>query len=306
MSRPAALVLRNPAAGRAADARALALARHAIAARFEADEGDLDANGGWRATVASALAIGPRIFVAAGGDGTVHALLEALVDGHGNVPLEAVTLGVAALGSSNDFVKPLRPGDGLVPLRLDAARATPRDLVRVRMVDSSGRERSTLLAVSASAGVVAEGNALFDAGRWPGRGTAVAIAASALRAIGRHRDFTARLRHDGTEEEISLSSLSVLKSPWLSGSLRYDLPVAPADGLLGVALCAGMGRLRLVSTLAGLLFGRFRNRPGTRSFLTTALVLSADEPFLLEVDGEVSPALEAHFAILPERVRVCA
>lgn len=306
MSRPAALVVRNPAAGRAGDVRALALVRRAVATRFDASEVELDADGRWREAVASALADGTRSFVAAGGDGTVHALLEALVDGRGDVPLEEVTLGVAALGSSNDFVKPLRPGDDPVPLRLDAARATPRDLVRVRTVDPSGTERTTLLAVSASAGVVAEGNALFSAGRRPGRGVAMAIAASALRAIVRHRDFTARLRHDGTEEEVPLSSLSILKSPWLSGSLRYDLPVAPDDGLLGVALCAGMGRLRLLSTLAGLLFGRFRNRPGTRSFLTPSLRVASDAPFLLEVDGEVSPVVEARFDLSAWRLRVCA
>jgi diacylglycerol kinase (ATP) len=306
VSRPEALVLLNPAAGHAADARRLALARNAIAARFEAAEVTLDADGTWKETLSGALSRGVRILVAVGGDGTVHALLESLVAARGAVPLEEFTLGVAALGSSNDFVKPLRPGDGAVPLRLDAANAMPRDLVRVRTVDPSGRQRTTVLAVSASAGVVAEGNALFNAGRRSRRGTTRAIAASALRAIGRHRDFTARLRHDGAEEEVSLSSLSVLKSPWLSGTLRYDLPVVPDDGLLGVAVCAAMSRLRLLSTLAGLLFGRFRNRPGTRAFFTTALRLRADAPFLLEVDGEVEPVVEARFDLLAWRVRVCA
>ena len=306
MSLPAALVLLNPAAARGADARVLALARREVAARFAAVEAELDAAGRWRAAVGSALAGGTRAFVAAGGDGTVHALLEALVERRGNVPLEQVALGVVALGSSNDFVKPFRPGDGPVALRLDAARATPRDVARVTTIGPSGEERTTLLAVSASAGVAAEGNALFEAGRRPGRGAAAAIAASALRAVARHRDFAARLRHDGEEEEVPLSSLSVLKSTWLSGALRYDLPVAPADGLLGVALCAGMGRLRLLSTLAGLLRGRFRGRPGTRSFLTPSLRVSADAPFLLEVDGEVSPVLEARFDLPAWRVRACA
>lgn len=306
MSRPAAFVLLNPAAGYAANCSYLAFVRREVDARFEAVEATLDVAGDWKDAVSAALARGVRTFVAAGGDGTVHALLAALVETVGIEPLEELTLGVAALGSSNDFVKPLRPGDGAVPLRLDAAHATPRDLVRVRTVDPSGRQRTTVLAVSASAGVVAEGNALFNAGRRSRRGTTRAIAASALRAVGRHRDFTARLRHDGAEEEVSLSSLSVLKSPWLSGALRYDLPVVPDDGLFGVAVCAAMGRLRLLSTLAGLLLGRFRNRPGTRAFFTTALRLRADAPFLLEVDGEVEPVVEARFDLLAWRVRVCA
>jgi diacylglycerol kinase family enzyme len=304
VSRPAAFVLLNPAAGHASDPRRLSVARREIAERFDAVETALDPAGAWKAEVAAALARGVGTFVAAGGDGTVHALLEALVELHAR-PLEELTFGVAALGSSNDFVKPLRRGDGPVPLRLDAARAAPRDLVLVRLVAPSGERRTSLLAVSASAGVVAEGNALFGAERRPRHRTGIAIARAALGAIRRHRDFTARLEHDGTEEVVRLSSLSVLKSRWLSGALRYDLPVAPDDGLLGVAACVAMGRLRLLATVAGLLLGRFRDRPGTKSFQTTALRLRADAPFLLEVDGEVEPVVEASFDLLAWRIRVC-
>jgi diacylglycerol kinase (ATP) len=306
VSRPRALVLRNPAAGRAADARALAFARREIGARFDAAEVLLDAGGEWKGAVSRALGRDVRTFIAAGGDGTVHALLAALLTTPDGEPFEGLTLGVAALGSSNDFVKPLRPCDSPVPLRLDAAHAAPRDLVGVRAIDAWGRERTSLLAVSASAGVVAEGNARFNAARGPGRCTGPAIACAALGAIRRHRDFPVRLTHDGRTETVALSSLSILKSPWLSGALHYDLPVAPDDGLLGVALCAGMGRLRLLAALAGLLFGRFRNRPGTRSFLTTSLSVSADAPFLLEVDGEVERVVEARFDLLARRILVCA
>ncbi len=306
MSRPAALVLLNPAAGHAADARRLAYARREIDARFEAVEVTLDVGGSWKGAVSAAIARSVRTFVAAGGDGTVHALLEALVEARGSGEIEELTLGVAALGSSNDFVKPLQRDDALVPLRLDVVNGAPRDLVRVRTVDPSGRERTSLLAVSASAGVVAEGNAFFNAARRPRRWTGPAIACAALRAVRQHRDFTVRLKHDGREEEVALSSLSILKSPWLSGSLRYDLPVAPDDGFFGVAVCGGMGRARLLATLAGLLFGRFRNRPGTKAFLTTAFRVSADAPFLLEVDGEVASVVEARFDLLAWRVRVCA
>jgi diacylglycerol kinase family enzyme len=266
----------------------------------------LDNAGAWRDAVSAALARGVKTFVAAGGDGTIHVLLEALVEACGTEPLEELTLGVAALGGSHGFVGPFRPGDCPVPLRLDVAHAVPRDLVRVRAVAPSGRAWTSLLAVHASAGVVAEGYALFHAERFSGRGTTVAFAGSALRAIWRHHDFAALLRHDGTEEEVSLSSLSILKSPWLSGALRYDLPVAPDDGLLGVAVCSGMSRLRLLATLGGLLLGRFRLRPGTTSFLTTALRVRADAPFLLEVDGEVGLVVEASFDLLAWRVRVCA
>ena len=80
MSRPAAFVLLNPAAGRAADVRRLAFTRREIDARFAAVEVTMDSAGSWKDALSPALARGVRTFIAAGGDGTVHALLAALVE----------------------------------------------------------------------------------------------------------------------------------------------------------------------------------------------------------------------------------
>lgn len=306
MSRPRALVVLNPAARGGKAARLWPRVRREVERRFEATVVETDREGEWRAELGRALRSGVRVFVAAGGDGTVHAVAEALVSARGAVPLEELALGAVGLGSSNDFHKPLGSGGGDVPLRLDAVRAAPRDVGWVRWTDASGEERGTVLLVSASVGVVAEGNARFNARRARLAPAAIAIAASALGAIAAHRDVVFLLRHDGVTERAAVSSLSVLKTPWLSGSLRYDLPVAPADGLLRVALCEGMGRLRLLGTLASLLRGRFAGRKGTRSFSTASLELGAGEPFLLEVDGEVAVATGARFDLLEGRVRACA
>jgi diacylglycerol kinase family enzyme len=273
--------------------------------RLDARVVTLDRMGRWREAVDAALLSGVRSFVAAGGDGTVHALVERLVEGRGPLPLDALTLFAVGLGSSNDFHKPFRSVHSGIPLRVDRERAAPRDVGLVRFTDGAGRARRSVLVVSASAGVVAEGNALFERGRPGRRLTGLLIAGSALRAVARSRSFRARLRHDDVDEEIALSSLSVLKTAWLSGSLRYDLPVAADDGAFTVGLCEGMGRARLLTTLAGLACGRFRGK-GTRAFRTTSLGLSSEEPFLLEIDGEVTTARDVRFEILPERIRACA
>lgn len=305
MNRPAALVLLNSTARQGLAAARWPRIRRELDARIDARVVTLDRGGLWREAVDSALRSGVRNFVAAGGDGTVHALVEQLVAGRGLLPLDAFTLFAVGLGSSNDFHKPARSVHSGIPLRVDNTRAAPRDVGLVRFSDEAGRERRSVLVVSASAGVVAEGNALFERSRPGRRLTGLAIASSALRAIVRSRSFRVRLRHDGVDEEVSLSSLSVLKTPWLSGSLRYDLPVAPDDGAFAVGLCEGMGRVRLLATLAGLACGRFRGK-GTRAFRTASLELSAEKPFLLEIDGEVVTAREARFEILPQRIRACA
>lgn len=306
MSRPPALVLLNPAARHGRAGRLWDRVRHEVEQRFNSSVVPTDPGGTWKRNVRCSLRAGTRIFVAAGGDGTVHALAGAIVEERDGVPLGDICLGAVGLGSSNDFHKPFECLRSGIPLRLDMDRATPRDLGRIRWIDAEGRDRESVLVVSASVGVVAEGNALFSSCRLGRHLPSLAIAVAALRAIARHRSSRVLIRHDGGQEQIELSSLSVLKTQWLSGSLRYDLPVAPDDGLFAVAICEAMGRRRLVETLAGLARGCFAGRPGTRAFPTAALELEADTPFLLEIDGEVGSARRATFDLFPERLLACA
>jgi diacylglycerol kinase (ATP) len=306
MSRRPALVLLNPAARHGRAGRLWDRVRREVERRFDSRVVPTDPGGMWKRDVRSSLRSGTRVFVAAGGDGTVHALAAAIVEAKDGIPLGDIYLGAVGLGSSNDFHKPFEGLRSGIPLRLDIDRATPRDLGRIRWVDAEGCDRESVLVVSASVGVVAEGNALFSSCRLGRRLPSLAMAVAAVRAIARHRPSHAFLRHDGRKDEIHFSSLSVLKTPWLSGSLRYDIPVAADDGLLGVGLCEAMGRRRLLGTLAGLARGRFAGRPGTRAFRTAALDFGADTPFLLEIDGEVGSARSATFDVFPERLLACA
>ena len=307
MSRCRATVLWNPAAGRGGAGARWDRARREIEARFDITVVPMDLSGAWRVEIGGAVAAGVRTFVAAGGDGTVHALVEALAAEEPAITLDAFTLGAVGLGSSNDFEKPggAVPSCG-VPCRLDADAAAPRDIVRVAWKDGSRRSRQSVLVVSGSIGLVAEGNALFSRSFLRRLFTGPAIAAAALGAIIRHRPLFARLSHAGGSEEIWLSSLSVLKTPWLSGSLRFDIPIAPDDGLLVAALCTRMSRPQLLGTLIGLSRGHFHGRVGTRVLRSPWFELAADEPFLLELDGEVVEAREVRFDLFPRRIRSCA
>jgi diacylglycerol kinase (ATP) len=304
--REPAFVLLNPAARQGRGRERWYRVRSEVEARFAPTVVPLDRGGAWRESVDSALLAGVHVFVAAGGDGTVHSLVEALARRHGAVPVETLLLGAVGLGSSNDFHKPASAVRGGIPLRLEAAHASARDLGSVRWVRPDGSAGETVLVVSASVGAAAEGNALFARSSSRGLFPGASIAAASLRAVAAHRPFPMRVELDGSAFELSLSSLSVLKTPWLSGSLRFDLPALPADGLLWVALFEGRGRLRLLAALAALARGRFRGREGNRAFAVRSLSLSSDRPFLLEVDGEVETVVSATFHLFPWRLRACA
>jgi diacylglycerol kinase family enzyme len=250
-----------------------------------------------------------RQFVAAGGDGTVGAVADALWRAPRRVPLSAVSLGAIGLGSSNDFHKPVRSRRAGVPLRLD--EGAWRDVGRVRYTDEAGDERERAFLVSASLGLTASANAFFNGGdallrALRRRFTGAAIAYAALHEILRGTGVALELELPGTRETVRARSLGILKTPHLAGGLAFDTPVAPDDGALAVNLLEDRGRLATLATCLSLTRGRFLGRPGARHWRVREVGVRAEGPVPLEIDGEVALARRARFDVLVEKIRACA
>ncbi len=306
-----ALVVLNPRAHGGRGTGRFDRVRPAIEARFDAAIVVVRPDQRWRTDVRAALDRGVRRFIAAGGDGTAHALVNALVEAPARPPLDEITLGAIGLGSSNDLHKPVRRTIEGIAVLLDDARAAPRDIVRCRYADGAAMHQASVL-VSASLGVTAEANARFSAGspaaqRLRRISTTAAIVAAAARTIATWRDLPARLHIDGCDvSPVALTALGVLKTEWLSGRLHFGRPVDPASGDFDVALVEGRSRLQLAGDILALVRGRFDGRPGHRRWRARAVDLWLDAPASLEMDGEVVRATEAHFTLHPERIRLCA
>jgi diacylglycerol kinase (ATP) len=305
----AALVLLNPLAGGGRARERWARVAPAVRAVCRPEVVELDRGDTWRGRVAAALERGTRFFVAAGGDGTVHALVAALLEAPRRPRLGAITVGAVGLGSSNDFHKPVTRRVAGVPVRLGPG-AEPRDIGIAHVTAPDGRRERRCFVVSASAGIVADANAFFSDGD-PLQGwlrshwTTGAILHAALRTIAAHRGGAARLRVGGRTRRTVVTSLSVSKTPYVSGAFRYDAAVGPADGRLLLCLCEGMTRSRTMLALADLARGRFAGRPGRALWLAPRAVLLSERPVTLELDGETCTARRVAFGVLPERIRVC-
>ena len=313
MSLAPALVVVNPAARRGTGLARYRRVAGLLEERYALSTVILDREARWRDELRQALDGGTRHIIAAGGDGTVGAVVSAIVEARGSIPLESVTLGAVGLGSSNDFHKPVTRTWKGVPLRIDARNRMPRDVARARYENGTSGSRERLFLVSASLGMTARANALFNEGRGrvlgllKTRWVDAAIVYAALAALLRHENVAGRLcLPDGGDEAVALSNLSVLKTPHLSGCLRYDTPVEPDSGRLAVNLCEGMSRSQLAFVLADLASGRFCGRRGTRHWTVDRLRVDLEAEAPLELDGEVVTARRVRFDVLPERISVCS
>jgi diacylglycerol kinase family enzyme len=244
------------------------------------------------------------VIVAAGGDGTVNSVLNAVM----RLRPQA-TLGAIGLGSSNDFHKPFDEMVSGVPVRIGAARLV--DVGRATIV-CDGVEQVRYFCLNASVGLVADGNAFFNTDDptllWlKRRNVDAAIAYTAFVNLLRFRPVRARLRLDGAPARTArFASLGVLKKVHFAGGMRYDTPVTADDGLFDVNLWERTQRVSVVRTLASLSRGRFRGLPGARCWRARSVRIEPERPVHLELDGEVTKVTSAELVVVPKALKVCS
>jgi diacylglycerol kinase (ATP) len=307
---PRALVILNPRAHRGAAARAYDRVRARVEAGFRVRDAVLDGTGEWLRALERARREGVERVVAVGGDGTVHAVANAIL-GDGDAAWDGVTLGAVGVGSSNDFHKPCSARVGGIPVRIGAPAA--RDAGLAVWEDAIGVTRRRWFFVSASLGLSARANRRFSrdvgAQAWLGaRSVDAAIAYSAVGALVRHENVGARLRGDADEpaRDVLVSNLGVMLTPYLAGTFRYGNDVQPGQGRFALHLCDGMTKRGLLRAMAELLVGRFGRAPGTSSWSSRTVSVELERDDDLELDGELFRARKVRFEAFPDVLEVCS
>lgn len=261
---------------------------------------------------------GERTFIAAGGDGTVNGMVNALVErsgagGAANPPVPGhLSIGAVGLGSSNDFHKP-RAGRRTVrgtPVAIDASRTLPRDAVSVEITDD-GQTQTRWFLLNGGFGVTAAANSRFNGGGavlhiLKRLSTPAAIIVAIVRTILSLSDLRLSVvSGNGEPATHSVTNLAVLKSPWVSGSLSFpDTWTAP--GMMGVVLLSRAGRMDLVRFLADLLRGQCIPSTRCAHFLTPTLTVASMAPVALEIDGEIVRGSRFAFNVHRDFLRVCS
>jgi YegS/Rv2252/BmrU family lipid kinase len=271
-------VLVSPAAGRG---RATGVADSVLAefTRAGHDVRVLPASTGAEAErqTADAVAAGVGAVAAVGGDGTVHAALQA-VAGTGT------PLAVVPAGTGNDLIRAV----GIPAEPLTAARAAAEDLAggTSRTVDlgrTAGRWWATVLCCGFDSAVSDRANRL----RWPRGRRRYDVAV--LAELARLRPVELTLTLDGETQTLPVTMVAVGNTPWYGGGMNICPGADAADGLFDVTVVRAISRLQLMRTKPLLMTGRHVEHPMV-SVHRAARVELASPGVTTYADGEpVSP-----------------
>lgn len=307
-----AVVLLNPSACGGTALRKWERISEAVRTRFDdLKVAAVTGRNGMSGTIDRFRRAGYTRFVAAGGDGTVNAVVSALMTSP--APEGGLQLGALALGSSNDYHKPFRSDQQIdgISCKIDFSHTQPRDVGLLGHEDEQGQWQTRHWIINAGLGLTAEANALFNEPSLvldvlKRRSTSAAILYAAIRTTLRFRNGD-RLVQVASQPWMStiVTNIGVVKSPHFSGGFSYDSDFDPASGRFHVHLCENMPLPLVLFTLWQLSRQRFNDLPRTRSWQTNHLVVTADNPFAVELDGEVIHSKKVAFAIADRRLEVC-
>ena len=244
------------------------------------------------ALVRSRMNEGRRLFVAAGGDGTVNHLVQPLVNSEG-------MLAVIPVGTYNHFAKDLGiPLDWRAALEVAVGGAT-------RQIDTA-RANDRFFVNNISMGLYPELVSKREArGRDYPRWKARLFAAYSTLLEFPHVAVTLESEHH--QEVVRTHMLMVSNNTYDLSRLGIEAPRAGLEeGRLSVYWLPHVPRLKLMSFIAHYLAGRVRTAPGFRSFRTTRLkVQSRHRDLSAGIDGEVATlGLPLVVTIVPQSLLV--
>lgn len=294
------LIVANPRAGRgrAVDVLRGALARTGLAAEIVATA----AAGHGIEVAAKARTDGVPLVVAAGGDGTVHEVVNGLLR-NGAAPV-VPDLGVVPLGSGCDYAKTFDiPEDVDLALRRAVGGTARRVDAGEVVYQQNGREHRRHFANIAEVGI--GGSCVARASTLPRFLGPAMYGVAFLLTLPTFKRLTATITMDDRTYEGPLTDLVVATGRVFGGGMRVAPSADPSDGLFDVQIHFGT-KIDYVRGLPKVYKGTHIPHPRIREERANAVTIESDPPGLIEADGEVLGRTPATFRALPGALRLRA
>ena len=255
------------------------------------------APGDLSALAASSIDDGHRQIIVAGGDGSIHEVINGMMESG-----ESVELGVIPIGTGNDFAKA-----SSIPLHWEHATSLLAD----RMASDApaitidlGRCNDRYFANGCGIGFDAQVADIAEGIRW--RIGDLVYLAALLKLL--HKGIaTPEMSVSFGKHDLkgSVTLVSVCNGPWVGGSFHIAPGAFNNDGLLNIVYADPVSRRRVLALLPKLLKGTHIEEPEVRTFATRSCVVTAGEPVTWQLDGEVqTPRTDFEIEVLPGALRL--
>jgi diacylglycerol kinase (ATP) len=294
-----ACIIYNPSAG-SADADTLAELVRRIERRPETELAATRASGDAENIARESLARGHELIVAAGGDGTVHEVVNGIM--RGRAPnRDGVTLGVIPLGTGNDLPRTLAiPEDPLEALAL-LETGTRRRIDLMKVTYNRRRRFGHNVAAGGFTGQVDEVMTDEMKRTWG----PLAYIRGAIKVLPDLTHYRTTIRIDGKAAKVvSAMNIIVANGRTAGGGLVVAPGANPEDGLLDVVIVHSGSLAQLTGVAARLLAGDYTNSEIVMHERARRVEVQSHPAIWFNVDGELLTNERIVFSVVPQAINV--
>lgn len=241
---------------------------------------------------------GYRRFIAVGGDGTAHEILNGVYESSRGK--ERIALGFLPLGTGNSFLRDFAKDGADASLQaLIEGRTRPVDLLR--LTHTKGEIYSfNLLSLGFTADVGALTNRYFKPFGYLGYLLGVFARVVQLR----RRVFRLRCDEDKDWDESRCLFLAFSNSKFTGGTMLIAPQADPADGLIEYVRWGPIGRFGLLRMLPKLYDGTHIEHPLASRRAVRRIEFGAEAPVDVLIDGEIAALECISLDVLPSAVDI--
>ncbi len=256
---------------------------------------------------------GYRRFVAVGGDGTVHDVLNGImsyVDSSENdARLEEFYLSVLPMGSGNDWIKSLGiPKDLNEIVRLMSVGSFGRqDVVKVSLLDEAGEVKTvSYMANVGGVGIDADVCRIVNVNKKMGMSGRILYVKALLQCLAHRKSVEARILCDGVEVfRGNYFSIAFGIGRYSGGGMRQTSEAVMDDGLLDMTIIPELGLFKMLIEAPKLFTGTFTRIPELVVKRGKSIVVLPDgESSYVEVDGEVVGMAPVRLELMGPQINV--
>jgi YegS/Rv2252/BmrU family lipid kinase len=241
---------------------------------------------------------GYRHFIAVGGDGTAHEILNGVYErARGK---QRIALGFLPLGTGNSFLRDFTKDGAQASLQaLIEGRKRPVDLLR--LTHAKGEIYSfNLLSLGFTADVGALTNRYFKPFGYLGYLLGVFVRVVQLR----RRAFRLRCDEDKDWDESRCLFLAFNNSKFTGGTMLIAPHADPTDGLIEFVRWGPIGRIGLLRMLPRLYDGTHIEHPLASRRAVRRIEFGAEVPVDVLIDGEIAPLACISLDVIPAAVDI--
>ncbi|MFA6238176.1 MAG: diacylglycerol kinase family protein [Bacteriovorax sp.] len=247
--------------------------------------------------------------ISAGGDGTLHCMINALIKNKGAHILAFIKIGHIGLGSNNSFLRPYNECQIVhdIPMRISEITYT-QDLLEIEVHDNEKTQHIYCVSNS-SLGFLATANILFNTSsdiavlkKW---NSDLADVYTFLKALLKWRPVKISYEIEGKREGRRITNMHFMKKPYYATDLGFPEVIGPASGRFRLNVLWERSSLSvLMKFFAMMVFKRLEEGRDLSQEIEN-IKIKSDAIIPIEMDGEIYYGNSFNIKTFKEGIRLC-